>query len=231
MSQLLRVENLGKTYPTPSGPVPVLRDVFLSLSAGDFGVITGPSGSGKTTLLNLVGLLDVPTSGRVILQDEAVDFSDEARLADHRRRTLSMVFQSPCILPRRSVLENICFRLRYDDRPVEQVEQRAGRLLEQFGMTPLQNREARLLSGGEQQRLAVARALMSDPALLLADEPTGNLDTAAGRLVMDALAAAAHTGIAVLLVTHNPDWLVHATHHWICDNGHLYERDMRLNPS
>lgn len=223
MSQLLCVENLGKTYQTPAGPVPVLREVCLNLSAGDFGVITGPSGSGKTTLLNLVGLLDIPSSGRVILRDEAVDFSDEARLASHRRGTLSMVFQSPCILPRRSVLENICFRLRYADRPDAQAELRAGRLLEQFGMTSLRNREARLLSGGEQQRLAVARALMSDPALLLADEPTGNLDPAAGQLVMDALADAANAGIAVLLVTHNPDWLAHATHHWICDNGHLYE--------
>ena len=217
---VLEVRNLGKTYPPPrSGappPPPVLEHINFTLNAGCFCAITGPSGSGKTTFLNLVGLLDVPSQGDLFIAGEPVHRTDRKAHARIRRDDIGMIFQHMHLLPRRSVLENVLFRARYLPQPRTHFHPRAFELLETLGLSALADRRADTLSGGEAQRVAIARALLNQPRLLLADEPTGNLDPESGETVMQALSLAAANGVAVILVTHNLSLLPHAQRHLRC---------------
>ena len=185
----LRVEHLDKDYPTPAGPLSVLRDVNLELQRGEAVAVMGPSGSGKSTLLQVLGTLDRPTRGAVALGGQNPFTLSEARLADFRNRSIGFVFQDHHLLPQCSVLENVLIPTLAgrDDRAA--VREWALKLLARVGLSDRLDHRPAELSGGERQRVAVARALIHHPPLLLADEPTGNLDRVkadeVGRLLLD----------------------------------------------
>jgi lipoprotein-releasing system ATP-binding protein len=185
----LLVEHLGKEYPTPSGPLVVLRDVSLELRRGEALAIMGPSGSGKSTLLHILGALDSPTSGTVLLDDRNPFTLSEPQLADFRNHSIGFVFQDHHLLPQCSVLENVLIPTLVSKDGQGDSRDWALRLLDRVGLSQRLSHRPAELSGGERQRVAVARALIQHPALLLADEPTGNLDRhraeEVGRLLLD----------------------------------------------
>jgi lipoprotein-releasing system ATP-binding protein len=186
-------------------PVTLVRDASLAIGAGEFVAVTGPSGSGKSSLLYLLGLLDRPTTGTVRLEGVDTSELDEDALADARLRHLGFVFQSHFLLPEFTAIENVMLPMRrlgrLDD---EEIEIRARDLLERLGLAPQRDKLPSQMSGGQSQRVAVARALANDPAIVLADEPTGNLDTAASANVQNILRGLAHErGRSVIVVTHD----------------------------
>ncbi len=217
----LSLEQVRKEFRTAAGSVEVLRGVDLQLDAGDFGVITGPSGSGKTTLLMVAGLLMTPDSGRVELDGREVSSLDEHALAEIRKHGVGMVFQKFCLMPHRSALDNVQFRFRYMDTGAQEARERSEEALARVGLADKAKQAARLLSAGEMQRVAIARALALPPKLLLADEPTGNLDPDSGARVMELFRELNRDGMSMLLVTHNPEWVTSDTVHWNMHEGHL----------
>ncbi len=220
MTPVVRLEGIHKRYP--QGPH-VLRGVNLELRPGEFTAVTGPSGSGKTTLLNLLGLLDSPDEGTLLFEEREVLSNDKALRAELRKKRIGFVFQQPLLFPKRSVLENVVFRARYLPGPRRDWERAAAERLTQLGLAELAGRPAATLSGGEAQRVSIARALLVPPALLLADEPTGNLDHENALRVLDALTRAAADGISVLLVTHNLSLLQNVHRQLRCEGGRLMD--------
>jgi len=217
---LLDFERVCKSFPGPRGDVPVLRDIDLTIEEGEFVVITGPSGSGKTTFLNLAGLMDRPTAGRFTFDGHAVDELSERRLSNLRKERVGMVFQKFNLLPHRSALQNVAFRFRYVKGGRRKPE--ALHALESVGLGALRDQPARLLSGGEMQRVAIARAVAQRPRLLIADEPTGNLDRAAAEIGMEIFTRLNRDeGITILLATHNLDLLPYASRHIAFEDGSL----------
>lgn len=214
---------VSRRYPSGGGALTALDGVDFALAPGAFIAITGPSGSGKTTLLNLAALLDRPTRGEVRFEGQDVARLDDDALSALRRRAIGVVFQAPHLLPERSVFDNVLFRFRYLDVPASEARRRAHEVLDAVGLTDRAHHPARLLSGGEMQRCAIARALAQRPQLLAADEPTGNLDADSATAVMQLFAALHREGLTILLVTHNTAWLAFASRHVICRNGHLRE--------
>ena len=204
---ILRVEHLSKTYAIPNGRLQVLQDVHLAVQHGEFLAITGPSGSGKTTLLALLGALDRPDSGEIWLQEIAVHRLQGLQAADFRRQQVGFVFQLYYLLPTLTALENVMAPLLpYRRKLGFDLRQRAQELLERVGLGDRLGHPPARLSGGEQQRVAIARALINHPKLVLADEPTGNLDPATGLEVLEVLRALQRSGRQTLLmVTHDPD--------------------------
>jgi ABC-type lipoprotein export system ATPase subunit len=221
---ILELRGVTKSYPTPRGPVHVLKAVDLRLRPGELVALTGPSGSGKSTVINLVGLLDRPTSGTILFENRDVTSLDETELSAVRKHSIGMIFQKFCLLPHRSALENVEFRFRYLDVDRAEARRRAGQSLAAMGLSSVRDQPARLLSGGEMQRVAIARAIATRPRLLLADEPTGNLDRAASALVMEALRGLKEDGIGILLATHNEGLLSYCSRHLECRDGRLEER-------
>ena len=217
----LRLADVRKTFRAPAGAVEVLRGVSLVLGAGEFGVITGPSGSGKTTLLMVAGLLQPADAGQVWFDGRDVSGLDERERADVRKRGVGMVFQKFCLLPHRSALDNVEFRFRYLERDARAARESSAAALERVGLAHKARQAARLLSAGEMQRVAIARALALPPQLLLADEPTGNLDPAAATRVMDLFRELNRAGTSLLLVTHKPEWVAPGTIHWTMHDGRL----------
>lgn len=217
----LRLEGVCKEFSTATGPVTILHGVDLILDAGEFGVITGPSGSGKTTLLMVAGLLMTPDTGRVEFDGCDVSNLGEGERAEIRKQGVGMVFQKFCLMPHRTALENVQFRFRYLDTGAREARERAEAALERVGLADKAQQAARLLSAGEMQRVAIARALALPPKLLLADEPTGNLDPDSADRVMQLFRELNQDGMSMLLVTHNPDWVTPETMHWTMHNGHL----------
>ena len=217
---VLEMRGVRKSFPSPQGPVDVLRGIDLEVSPGEFVVVTGPSGSGKSTFLNLAGLLDHPTGGSVRFGGQEVSSLDEDELSHVRARRIGVVFQRFCLLPRRSALENVLFRFRYVDEEDEaEARSHATAALETVGLASAANRPARLLSAGEMQRVAVARAVALKPDLLVADEPTGNLDRQATTGVMECFKRLNDEGITVLMVTHNESLLSYAGRSLTCRDG------------
>ncbi|UCE32875.1 MAG: ABC transporter ATP-binding protein [Burkholderiales bacterium] len=202
---MIRTESLAKTYAVGEGVVHALRDVTLSIRSGEMVAIMGPSGSGKSTFMNLIGCLDRPTSGRYWLAGEPVEIMDRDALADIRNRRIGFVFQQFNLLPRTSALENVELPLMYSGMPRLERLQRARRRLEQVGLSDRIEHHPSQLSGGQQQRVAIARALVNEPSLILADEPTGALDSRTSVEVMALLQALNREGMTVLLVTHESD--------------------------
>jgi ABC-type lipoprotein export system ATPase subunit len=219
MSELVTLDTVNKTYATPAGPVVVLRGVDFTLKSGDFAAMTGPSGSGKTTLLNIVALLDTPTSGCVVFCGQNLSSAGASRIRKIRKERIAMIFQNFCLLPHRSAIDNVVFRCRYLSASPAPLYERAAALLDELGLAHVANQPARLLSGGEMQRVAVARAMMHQPDLICADEPTGNLDVDSAKIVMDHLQALSQNGVSILLATHNPSLLDYASVHYRCNNG------------
>jgi putative ABC transport system ATP-binding protein len=217
----LEMRGVSRAFPSPAGPVHALRSVDLAIEPGEFIAISGPSGSGKTTLLHLAALLDRPTGGSLHFAGREVSRLGDDDIDELRKHEVGMVFQSFHLLPRRSVLENVRFRFRYQSVTPEEQDSRAREALAWVGMDHLAGRQARWLSGGEMQRVAIARAVAGRPSLLLADEPTGNLDRANTLSVMECFRNLHDAGITILMVTHNEGLLSFATRRLQCADGRL----------
>jgi putative ABC transport system ATP-binding protein len=200
---IVELERISRVYQLGHVEVPALRDVSLTVRRGEFVSIVGASGSGKSTLMNIVGCLDRPTSGMYRLAGVAVSSLRDDTLATVRNRTIGFVFQSYNLLPRTSALENVATPLMYQGVGRRERTKRATAALERLGLGDRLRHEPTELSGGQQQRVAIARALVTDPALLLADEPTGNLDTHAGAEVLALLHELHRSGRTIVLITHD----------------------------
>ena len=207
---VIRVVGLGKTYPTAAGEFPALRGVNLSIGAGEYLAIMGPSGSGKSTFMNLLGCLDQPSTGDYFLAGENVAQLDKDALATLRNRTLGFVFQGFNLLPRMTLQDNVALPLVYAGVDKETRRARASTLLERVGLGKYAQSLPNRISGGQQQRVAIARALVNQPRLILADEPTGNLDSHTSEEIMRLFAELNADGITIVLVTHEPDIAAHA---------------------
>ena len=198
---MLQIDGAKKSYATAEGPLPVLRGVDLRLDRGDSLALTGESGSGKSTLMHLAGALDVADAGRVAIDGQDIADLGDAGRAAVRRDKIGLVFQQFNLIPSLTVGQNIAFQARLADRSDAAW---CADLAERLGLTPFLNRYPEQLSGGQQQRVAIARAVAARPALILADEPTGNLDEATGDAVMDLLQSlVTETGAALMMVTHS----------------------------
>jgi ABC-type lipoprotein export system ATPase subunit len=206
-TSILHVENVSKTYAVPNGRLTVLQHMHLQVHQGEFIAITGSSGSGKTTLLSLLGALDSPDSGEIWLDEIAVHRLRGIEAADFRRQQVGFIFQLFYLLPNLTALENVMAPLLPFRRKLDfDVKQRAKELLQSVGLGDRLGHPPARLSGGEQQRVAIARALINRPRLVLADEPTGNLDPSTGHEVLQVLRELQHTGNQTLiLVTHDPE--------------------------
>jgi putative ABC transport system ATP-binding protein len=199
---MIELASVGKTYGSASAPVTALRDVDLVIQRGEFVAIVGPSGSGKSTLLNLIGCLDQPSSGRLLFLGEDTSSLNDTKLSRIRNRSIGFVFQMFNLVPELTVYENVELPLVYAG-VTHQRRALTTKVLERVGMTHRADHPASLLSGGEQQRVAIARALVNDPALILADEPTGSIDPVSAEQVMQLLSELHDQARTIVLVTHN----------------------------
>ncbi len=203
---MLQATELSKEYATAAGPLAVLEGVSLDLARGDALSIMGPSGSGKSTLLYILGTLDQPTSGRLTLDGTDPFALDEKRQAQFRNKHIGFLFQDHCLLPQLSVMENVLTPVLVDGAPDDAIRKRAGKLLDQVGLSKRAHHRPGELSGGEKQRTALARALIREPLLLLCDEPTGNLDRRSADAVADLLLELHKAQRTILVVvTHSPE--------------------------
>ena len=200
----VRVERVCKVYEGPGQPVRALCDISFSVEAGEFLAITGPSGSGKSTLMNILGCLDIPSAGLYYLEGRDVGGLSPARLADLRSRSVGFIFQDHNLIDALSAEDNVALPLLYRRIPAKQRRFLAERALERVGLWERRRHRPCQLSGGQRQRVAIARALAAEPPLILADEPTGSLDPAAGRVVTDLLRELAGQGHTVIVITHDP---------------------------
>lgn len=206
MDIVVRTVGLTRRYKMGDTFVDALRGVDLTIARGEFVALVGPSGSGKSTVLNLIGGLDRPTRGQVWINGIELSASDERTLTQHRRQRVGFVFQSFNLLPRLTAEENVALPLMFSGVPEKERRRRARALLERVGLGHRLTHRPTQLSSGEQQRVAIARALVGQPALLLADEPTGNLDTATGKEIMALLKELnQERGLTLLVVTHDPE--------------------------
>ncbi|MFY1576560.1 ABC transporter ATP-binding protein [Verrucosispora sp. WMMD703] len=221
---LIRVEGLSRDYGGGDRVVHAVRDVSLRAGRGELVAVRGRSGAGKTTLLNLIGGLDRPTSGRVWVAGQEVTAASEKDLLRLRRDTIGFVFQSFGLVPILSAAENVGVPMRLAKVPAADREQRVSVLLELVGLGGHAAQRPYEMSGGQQQRVAIARALANDPALLIADEPTGQLDSETGRAVMDLLRALVHArGMTALVATHDPTLVELADRVLVLRDGRLVE--------
>jgi putative ABC transport system ATP-binding protein len=207
---VIRIEDLHKSYETSAGLFPALKAVNLSIANGEFVAIMGPSGSGKSTFMNILGCLDKPSSGRYFLDGRSVSELGKDELALLRNRTIGFVFQGFNLLPRMSLLDNVALPLIYCGLEREERQQRAQELLDKVGLGGYAASTPNKISGGQQQRVAIARALVNRPRLILADEPTGNLDSQTGEEIMGLFDELNREGITIVLVTHEEDIALHA---------------------
>jgi len=209
---MLRAVGLVKSYRAPTGrPIPVLAGADLAVKSGELAVVTGPSGSGKSTLLNVLGLLEDADGGEIWFEDTRVSGLGRAGKSRARGRSVGFLFQSFLLLPSLTALENVLLAGRYVRRSSATTRRRAIELLQEVGVGDRLDHFPAQLSGGEQQRVAFCRAVLNDPPLLLADEPTGNLDDANGGVILDALRGRARAGAAVVIVSHRPEAAVGAS--------------------
>jgi len=207
---VIHIEALYKSYQTSAGEFPVLKDVALRIESGEFVAIMGPSGSGKSTFMNIIGCLDAPSAGEYALDGRAVGLLSKDELALLRNRTIGFVFQGFNLLPRMSLQENVALPLIYCGVGREERMQRARDILSKVGLEKYFDSMPNKISGGQQQRVAIARALINQPCLLLADEPTGNLDSHTSEEVMALFESLNQEGITIVLVTHEQDIAQHA---------------------
>ena len=199
---IVQLENVYKSYSQGREPVPVLHDISMTVEQGEYIAIMGPSGSGKTTLMNLLGCLDVPTSGTYLLEGQDIGTLSDDALADIRNNSIGFVFQTFHLLPKMTALDNVALPLLYRGIPLKDRRARAAAALKLMGLGERMDFYPNQLSGGQQQRVAIARAIVGNPKLLLADEPTGALDTASGVQIMEIFRRLSQRGITIIMITH-----------------------------
>jgi putative ABC transport system ATP-binding protein len=222
---LIRIHQLRKTYQMGKQKVHALAGVDLDIAQGSFTVIMGPSGSGKSTLLYLLGGLDRPTSGQILVHEQDLNVMDENTLAVYRRKMLGFVFQQFNLVASMTALENVAFPMRFAGIANSIRQKQAQKLLEQVGLGQFTRHRPTEMSGGQQQRVAIARALVNNPPILLADEPTGNLDSTTGFTVMQLLSDMHKSGRTVIVVTHDPRMTHFATQVLYILDGQLVTRE------
>ncbi|WP_293677197.1 ABC transporter ATP-binding protein [uncultured Phenylobacterium sp.] len=228
MSSIIQCRGVEKIYRQGDVEVPALRGIDLDIQAGDFATLSGPSGSGKTTLLSLIGGLDRPTGGEISIDGEPISGMPKARLADLRLHKIGFVFQTYSLIPVLSALENVEFILRLLKVPPAERGPRAREVLRQVGLEGLEDRRPSRLSGGQQQRVAVARALASRPAIVLADEPTANLDSQNAEELIALMAELnATSGITFLIATHDSRVIAHTRRHIEMTDGRITADERR----
>ncbi len=208
---VIEIAGLYKDYDTPAGVFPVLKDVNLTIDAGDYVAIMGPSGSGKSTFMNILGCLDRPTKGEYKLDSQSVKSLNGNELARLRNKTIGFVFQGFNLLSRSSLLDNVSLPLVYASDNKSLRDEKSKKLLEKVGLGQYLNSKPNQISGGQQQRVAIARALVNQPRIILADEPTGNLDSKTSEEIMDLFNALNKEGITIIIVTHENDIADHAS--------------------
>ncbi len=224
---ILKMTDICKDYAQGKEPVRVLKDVNLTVEKGEYLAIMGPSGSGKTTLMNLIGCLDVPTSGSYELDGKDLkDLSDDA-LADIRNQYIGFVFQSFHLLPKMDALDNVALPLLYAGVPLKERRARAEQALKAVGLEERIHFFPNQLSGGQCQRVAIARAMVGNPSLLLADEPTGALDTKAGNQIMEIFRQLSSQGMTIIMITHEPGIAACADKTYHILDGVLFTDDRR----
>ena len=224
MEQVVVLENVTKDYILAGNRIRALDDLSFVVSASAMVAVVGPSGSGKTTLLNILGALDRPDSGKVFIQGRDLDGLSEAHLTAHRRKTVGFVFQDYGLIPNLTALENVMLPMEFAKVPRATARDRARQLLDAVEMGARTAHRPNKLSGGEQQRVAIARALANDPAIVLADEPTGNLDTATGKGVVSLLRRLAdHHNKTVIVVTHDESVAQSADKRFHIQDGRIRE--------
>lgn len=226
---IIKINNISKIYEMGEEKVFALRDVSLTLRKNEYVAIMGPSGSGKSTLMNVLGCLDTPTGGEYKFKEEDVSTMTDNDLAEIRNREIGFVFQTFNLLPRATALKNIELPLVYSGVPKSQRHDRAVAALESVGLGDRMTHKPNELSGGQRQRVAIARALVTNPSIILADEPTGNLDSKTGVDIMKLFARLWQEGNTIILVTHEEDIAMHA-HRIIRLRDGLIERD-EVNPN
>jgi putative ABC transport system ATP-binding protein len=227
---MIEVSQIAKTYTRGDGtPVPALKDISFTIRKGEFVTIRGASGSGKSSLLNIIGCLDTPTSGTYKLDGEDVSHYTDQQRSRIRNRKIGFVFQSFNLLPRTTATENVEIPALYMDGKVDRA--RALAILQRVGLGERADHFVTELSGGEQQRVAIARALMNDPPLLLADEPTGNLDSAAGESIMNLLTELHREGRTIVLVTHDENVAAYAKREMLIRDGLLASDRATVQPA
>ena len=230
MSALIQLRDLAKIYQSGDSEFAALHDVNLNIERGEFVAITGSSGSGKSTLMNLLGCLDSPSRGSYLLGERDVARLSRIELARVRNESIGFVFQSFNLLARTSALENVELPLIYAKVSPEERHKRAREALEQVGLAHRAGHHPSQLSGGQQQRVAIARALMTLPPLILADEPTGNLDSATSVEIMKLLTDLQRSGMTIVFVTHEPDIAAYAARKLLLKDGAVIS-DVRQQPT
>ena len=208
---VIEIAGLYKDYDTPAGVFPVLKDVNLTIDQGDYVAIMGPSGSGKSTFMNILGCLDRPTKGEYKLDNQSVKSLNGNELAKLRNKTIGFVFQGFNLLARSSLLDNVSLPLVYASDSKSLREEKSKKLLEKVGLGKYLNSKPNQISGGQQQRVAIARALVNQPRIILADEPTGNLDSKTSEEIMALFDSLNKEGITIIIVTHENDIADHAS--------------------
>ncbi|SNQ60354.1 ABC transporter ATP-binding protein [Candidatus Methanoperedens nitratireducens] len=200
---IIELEDVWKIYRMGEVEVPALRGLSLKVEPGEFLAVMGPSGSGKSTAMNMIGCLDIPTKGKVLLEGQNIASLSERELSRIRGRKIGFVFQSHNLYPTLTALENVQLPMRIHEFGEEEIWDRSEELLELVGLSDRAHHYPSQLSGGQSQRVAIARALSTDPALILADEPTGNLDTEAGKEILDIFSTLNARGVTVVMITHD----------------------------
>ncbi len=231
MPPLIVCEDLWKVYRVGDVEVQALRGLSVTINEGEFVAIMGASGSGKSTLMNVLGCLDQPSKGHYRLGGVEVEGLQPDQLAEIRNQKIGFVFQSFNLIPRTSALENAQLPLLYRGLPLKEQRALASAALERVGLTGREHHTPTQLSGGQQQRVAIARALVTSPSLLLADEPTGNLDTASSLEIMEILEGLNRDGITVILVTHEVDIAAHAAREIVIKDGQVLSDRPIHNPA
>lgn len=224
---MLKLHNLSRIYQTDEVETVALNSVNIEIEQGEFVAIMGPSGCGKSTLLNIVGMLDNPSDGHYFFMDEDISNYSENQLSEIRKQNIGFIFQNFNLIDELSVEENIELALLYHNIPASERKERVARVMDKVGIAHRAKHMPSQLSGGQQQRVAVARAVVGDQAMILADEPTGNLDSAHGQEVMEMLRALNEEGTTIVMVTHSPSHADYARRTINLFDGHVVTENVR----
>lgn len=222
---LLELKKIYKNYIQGTMEVPVLKDINLCVEEGEYVAIMGPSGSGKSTLMNIIGCIDKPTSGTYLLDDVEIEKCKDKELSEVRNQKIGFVFQNFNLLPRQSALDNVALPLQYAKVPIKKRKQKAKEMLEMVDLADRVSFKPTQLSGGQKQRVAIARAMVADPKILLADEPTGALDSKSGLQVMELFDTLHKQGVTIIMITHSDEIASYADRVVKIIDGELYEGD------